>query len=326
MVMRKSFQHYQRLVETFRGREALNINFNVIPGPLERQFPLIDDDIGIKYSWNRQRFYESLVQALSHSRVLNATDPRDRVYALIRLVKDYKEGDIDINYGLSVAQAYCSVVELALRKPNPLNFLINATSCNRNPAYGFPTWLPDWSFTLKDPAVRSLDTSIEQAATTIVADPPAILECRSILSVCGFHLGSILRISIEKGVDQDASAMNETVREWEDFVNAATEICFTARVFGAKKQETVAERSTNFKALLRTIMLPADDILPGDEIWILHHCSMPMVLRRVNDHYLVVGPARLDSNKLGEPAQEWVDVAEKRGHSENHKIERIFLH
>jgi hypothetical protein len=140
-----------------------------------------------------------------------------------------------------------------LCKPNPLNFLIDATSCNRNPAYSFPTWLPDWSFTLEDPAVRSLDTSIEQAATAIVANPPAILECRSVLSVLGFRLGDILRISIEKDADQDSSVMIERVREWEDFVNAATEIHSTARLFGGKKHKTVAERSTNFQALLRTI-------------------------------------------------------------------------
>jgi hypothetical protein len=50
-----------------------------------------------------------------------------------------------------------------------------------------------------------------------------------------------------------------------------------------------------------------------------------MVLCRVNDHYLVVGPAQLDSNKLGELTQEWVAAAGKGRHSENYKIERIFL-
>jgi hypothetical protein len=190
--MSRSFRHYQRLVDTstFRGHTALSINYNVFPHALDCRHPLSDDGLLVRHYLTQNRVYESIVEALSHCRGLEATDPRDRVYALVSLIKDYKKGDIDINYGLSVAQVYCNVVELALRKPNPLNFLTDATLCNRNPAYGLPTWLPDWSFTLKDPDVVSLDTSIEQAATAIVADPPAMLECRSVLSVSVSNVGT----------------------------------------------------------------------------------------------------------------------------------------
>lgn len=416
-----SFLHYERLMHTtsFRNQTEMEINYNVVPNLLSRRFPPSDDGLLPRHYSMKTRFYGTIVEALSRCRSLEATDPRDRVYGVLSLVKGLSDRDVIINYELSVCEVYCNVVKFALRQTKSLSFLTNATLVDRNPALCLPTWLPDWSFTLKDPSVMSLDSTLEEAATSIVTDSPQILECQRILNVHGFCIGRVLWVSAD--AQNDASNMIERLREWDNLVQAATQINLNSKsadarsgirqrsqlgkvktklrsILGLGKHTMAAERSTDWKALLRTILFSVDpveeqirencislleavvlDIIakwdhhlstalmwqephktfwrnlvmswllaarsqrlfltstavfgmaskairPGDEIWFLHRCPMPMVLRRENDHFLVVGPARLDSKKLGELTRNWVATARKGVHSEEYKMESIFLH
>lgn len=174
-----SFLHYERLLHTtrFRDQSAIEINYNVVPSLLSARFPPSDDGLLPGHYPTKTRFYRTIIEVLSQCRSLEATDPRDRVYGVLSLVKDLNDRDVNINYELSVCEVYCNVIKFALRQTKSLSFLTDATLADRNPALCLPTWLPDWSFTLKDPGVMSLDSTLEEAATSIVADPPQILEC-----------------------------------------------------------------------------------------------------------------------------------------------------
>jgi hypothetical protein len=55
---------------------------------------------------------------------------------------------------------------------------------------------------------------------------------------------------MEKDVDGDAPAMIERLREWEHFVNAATEICLTTRSDATQARTRQRFRSGKAKGIL----------------------------------------------------------------------------
>lgn len=53
----------------------------------------------------------------------NTTDPRDRVYGLLGVARDHVEGQIEVNYKLSLRQVYMQVMQHHVRTWKNLNFL-----------------------------------------------------------------------------------------------------------------------------------------------------------------------------------------------------------
>ncbi|KAK3936733.1 hypothetical protein QBC46DRAFT_394344 [Diplogelasinospora grovesii] len=93
----------------------------------------------------------TLLEALCTQRPANATDPRDKVYSLLGVVKDNIVGlgqlpagpDVVIDYSRATAKVYKDVVRHIIKKTGSLDVLCACQNPER--ANGIPSWAPDWS-------------------------------------------------------------------------------------------------------------------------------------------------------------------------------------
>jgi Heterokaryon incompatibility protein (HET) len=88
-----------------------------------------------------------IVQTLRNAIKLNCTDDRDRVYGIMFLAHNWHEGDITVDYALSVSEVYTEASKAILHKHGSLGFLSYATL----DYHGYdkitdrtPSWVPDW--------------------------------------------------------------------------------------------------------------------------------------------------------------------------------------
>jgi hypothetical protein len=113
------------------------------------------DPIAIKRS--------SLLQQLHDTRLSRATDPRDKVYALIGLLSPEDKMNVLVDYSESVASVYNRTAVAIMRRERSLRALsavqpVDHKQCRQ---YGpqsdeMPSWVPDWS---RDTALFSLGLS-----------------------------------------------------------------------------------------------------------------------------------------------------------------------
>ena len=71
-----------------------------------------------------------------------ASDPRDKVYALYGLVQGYQKVPLEISYAISVEDVYKSTVRFCIENEGSLSILEHVSQF-RNHSY-FPSWVPDW--------------------------------------------------------------------------------------------------------------------------------------------------------------------------------------
>ena len=99
--------------------------------------------------------FENVLEALSAHRDFGATDPRDKVYAVLGLVNgdDSMVSSIPIEYTKPVAQVYLDVAVAALNVYKDLSLLSFVQHPNEFIAdTGFPSWVPRWDFSLSEAA------------------------------------------------------------------------------------------------------------------------------------------------------------------------------
>jgi Heterokaryon incompatibility protein (HET) len=86
----------------------------------------------------------TLFPLLAVTRRLKVTNPRDKIYALLGLVKS----DIDVDYGKPIDQLFIEVVEVILQENEKLHFLTFAGQHNgmdpNRISLDLPSWAPDW--------------------------------------------------------------------------------------------------------------------------------------------------------------------------------------
>jgi hypothetical protein len=86
---------------------------------------------------------------LLRARHCEATDPRDKIYALLPLLSN--EGinpDIIPDYGLSVTHVYTAVATYLLNK---IGLELLSAIKGRSQLAGLPSWVPDWSIRIQSP-------------------------------------------------------------------------------------------------------------------------------------------------------------------------------
>jgi hypothetical protein len=79
---------------------------------------------------------------------IQATDPRDRVFALLGVAKDEVAKDIAADYTLSFTEAYIVTAKALLRHGHDD---ILSLCRNRHACPDLPSWVPDWSAPIRKP-------------------------------------------------------------------------------------------------------------------------------------------------------------------------------
>ncbi|KAH7307946.1 heterokaryon incompatibility protein-domain-containing protein [Rhexocercosporidium sp. MPI-PUGE-AT-0058] len=125
----------------------------------------------------------------------NATDPRDKIYALVGLSTAQNDSRFVIDYSKSVQEVFTDTVKYIVKSSNTLEVICSMPQ-GVNP-YGLPSWVPDWTVpALKygaPAAAYVLPTSKFQGTYTAADKSVAEIECLhdKILLVLGFCIDKI---------------------------------------------------------------------------------------------------------------------------------------
>jgi Heterokaryon incompatibility protein (HET) len=113
---------------------------------------------------------------------IEATDPRDRVYALLGIGNDQASREIIPDYRLSCGQVYSLTAGALLRHGHlEILSLCRKRSLNEN----LPSWVPDWSAPNTEPWFGDLEASHFQASGSTAVDsielePKSVASCGTI--------------------------------------------------------------------------------------------------------------------------------------------------
>ena len=109
-------------------------------------------------AWEPVFGFDGLSKVLSRYRTRHSTDPRDKVYALLRISRDIRDAarvpacyinPIRIDYSKSVEDIYYECASFLLMATNRLDFL---SACRtKRKLVDMPSWVPDWSDTTEAP-------------------------------------------------------------------------------------------------------------------------------------------------------------------------------
>jgi len=103
---------------------------------------------GIRLPRNLARLPSDLLELAEFFRSYSATDPRDKIYALLGLAMaletDRLASRIDANYTLSVEDLFLEIAHHVISGPEPLR-LIRSVDGSCRKLSRLPSWVPDWS-------------------------------------------------------------------------------------------------------------------------------------------------------------------------------------
>lgn len=93
----------------------------------------------------------SLLALLRNFRSFHATDPRDKVYAILSLMSKHEGFDITPDYRLTVEEVYRELVKKYVAATRNLDILVCCLPAASN--HALPSWVPDW--TSETPLIES---------------------------------------------------------------------------------------------------------------------------------------------------------------------------
>lgn len=114
--------------------------------PLARFHRLVNEIDTTKRDWNAFE-PSALLPLLRKFRNRDASDKRDKVFALIGLVNFWgQDQPLTPDYGLRLSKVYWKTTKHLIRSSNTLAVLSGTTASRKQISAGFPTWVTDWSY------------------------------------------------------------------------------------------------------------------------------------------------------------------------------------
>jgi hypothetical protein len=156
------------------------------------------------------QFNGNLLSLLSTFQYCDATNPRDKIYALLGLAWDYPAKSSTTSpevptftpdYTDSVAQVYTDFARYQISSTNSLALLSKRTT--QNPSFQLPSWVPDWtqynllhsaSLSFRLPSAAPLSEFLNTPQYTITAPVASFSPDLSILTVQGYRLAHIASV------------------------------------------------------------------------------------------------------------------------------------
>ena len=294
------------------------------------------------YQWyiRRKQHELKLLAVLPYIHDIDATDPRDKIYALLPALLDGQHEDLQPDYRLSTAHVYSNLALHLIKRDGNLEVLQFCHLARK--VADLPSWVPDW--TVRETTAPLLTWGYNACLTT-VAHPKLFPDNRR-LELRGISFDNIVRASgpnFNHIHDKELAA--GTNAKWAEFalegdgpyVAGGTKIealqhtvCADLRVNDAGRVVRSASATLPDTAngkdwltdpespgvsfvvaygrrLLNTLTgylgLAPYDTLPGDMLCILFGGRVPMILRPVDGHFLLVGESYFHGIMDGEALQ-----------------------
>ena len=133
--------------------------------------------------------YFLIFDAIQQSRKLDATDPKDKIFAFIPFIRSWKT-PFAVDYTLSVRQVYTMVAKYMVDEWKSLDFLCDCIPQDSKSEYDLPSWLPDYG---TKPSIDSFPVSKMRTAVDFqYLQKPLFLSDDRELQVQGFRVGEVL--------------------------------------------------------------------------------------------------------------------------------------
>ncbi|KAL8917848.1 MAG: hypothetical protein Q9172_005670 [Xanthocarpia lactea] len=272
-------------------------------------------------SEDSRRQETGLLRLLTQFRHCEATDPRDKVYALLGMASDMPDdADLKRNYAKPVAKVYQDLVEFIVTKDRNLDIL-RACQMSR-PEHDLPSWVPDWSRASSFQVLNSLASTFPNRASGDSVAVTHFPEDSSTLVTQGVYVDIVIEISDSSISTSDSAPRNSLVdRLTDNSINKALNAIETnspaiRAAMGMSSEgpplpiSSIRYLSDSLSSNPRpmssfwtgTQLLGTTQASPmyGDIVCVLLGCSVPLILRpHEDDVYRLVGEATIAALMFG---------------------------
>lgn len=204
--------------------------------------------------------YPSLLDLLILTRNLEATDPRDKIYAVLGVLEEQKNPGVFPDYTASVEELFIGTAQKIIRRDGDLSILSNCFGSLEDTE--LPSWVPDWRVPRRTALLKSFDWSegtewaafykIAGSQSRLGTEPPTVIDSRHLVQR-GARIGNIVSVA---GTEDFLSEMKGTIEyRWDAFDHLFREL---SDLFGMGPRYAQTGETSQM-ALLRTLsvnMLP----------------------------------------------------------------------
>jgi hypothetical protein len=150
---------WEKLVRACKVIRDFNLNIGYTIGYQEHHIPVLHMEdsrvCNINLGAGLESLYQRLDTVLLKMRWAKASDPRDKVYALLGVSSGFRAEDLPPDYTVSLGLAYFRTTKALsnMHALNPLAFLSFVQHDSKTLAVGLPSWVADWREKLNAPSL-----------------------------------------------------------------------------------------------------------------------------------------------------------------------------
>ncbi|KAH6620421.1 heterokaryon incompatibility protein-domain-containing protein [Boeremia exigua] len=272
-------------------------------------------------SWNpasRPEEEGDVLAVLSKSRNCSATDPRDKVYALLGLMHPDFSAQFGIDYSLSYPEVFIKVARILADAETDSN------THTDNISLSTAAWRQRIQHTELPPTREPLSPADTEYLTHLISaqqnqnlthkilsrstSPPAASPNLPYLQLRAHRLGTITRAL---GEISDARRFYVPHRDWPALGSRLCARCHDAALGSFGDGGLKAERTALNYAIeiygagkvafttSHSVGFARAPVQAGDEVWVLYGADVPFILREVDGHYGLMGDCYL--HRAGQP-------------------------
>ena len=207
----------------------------------------------------RQNSPWTLIQLLRSTRIYEATDPRDKVFALQGVMTDMNSFCNTVNYESTMEEVYLAFAVYNLQDRKDLVWLSNAGLSTYPPNRHLPSWVPDWSHDNNRKGILASTHQFRASGDTVPS--LSISSDHKVLTIQGFVIDTVAQLNTvpytHERIDMDPTSEEAKARhmlEGKDVVEGFVKLSEVAHRFPPNQ--------TREEALVITLFLYCPPLIP----------------------------------------------------------------
>ena len=205
----------------------------------------------------------TLLQAMLWTLHTKATDPRDKIFALLGLCHDGFRLVPIPNYKQPLESIISEMSRLSFNRTRSLDLMcLKGTGTMLNDSTGLPSWTPNWP-NLWSSSTTLLEREILRSPTTLGLDPVLKNSTSSILRVEAIAVGSILTISSEFETENSHNKSTQLSKNPIPWIYYTEKLREEISELGKATSSQVVQKMTIWRTLMMKFTAPSffpDDV------------------------------------------------------------------